>query len=954
VDNEKLLLIERFLDDSLGLDEAKRLLKLVRTEDAFKREFAAALRMRGLLEAAREPDEAVERLADVVQTAVDAQDDEHSFNSRVMERIDSERIRKHARKSEGKKKIASVVASRRSTRRQKQRLSRKAWLIPLATAAGLVLAFYFYNLYLVKTTPQAFAELLRKGKNVATIKAVKDLKELVRSALIENIADEKPIRDIIRLEMLEHIAGHIREQEQCDDFKLLLENLAAAAPRSKADSGALPKVLADTGLRAVYDTMRRGEYEDALELLDGTKRPEEKILKAYCLRFLDRGDEACALLKSVDSDISILLQARSHQDAGNAYEAVTRFRELATRHDDIWLAVGYCYKYDYRDAGRALEAFGMLEKGTLRQHLLITTVTGALAQMDAKNRATIDFNDNKQIGPGKWEIEDTAKGIVVKQSVLSPTGTTIFFGEPRWKRGFVYGQYSVTVDEAKKEEPWFSVGFSYEPNSYIPIITKVSSSKPYANRWVNFLIEFNLDNSNMLVTKHLDWLEDAKGYRPTILRESIIRHNPKTYLKGAQVQALIMRQLFLTLYCYKCGVQWRNLTVLYPVPRDDGTVFSDGCSRKDDRWKLEKGTWKTERVKEAECYSLTPENEACSIRFTDPLALKFDSFAIEQFFQRPKAAQFGLGIDFWKDGKRVSSKNPLPLNEVPIAIRTRFKGDYNATPYFPSAKLPVWSGGQWLKWRAEVDRKQKSIVIKGDVRGEYWSYYRLSDEDFQTFSLKYLAKPGVPFYVTRIKISLPKQAAHDVGRIFLFDRCGKKRRQWTPVEGTLDIAKGKGIGGSDCYSISGDKAMLRYFTEESPVYGKIGIEQNYIMPRPARTSVGIALFKENMGRDAEVRVKTRAVPLKDVLVGTRKRFALNKYGATVRYPKKGMSPWVTWRAELDKNNKYLLVSTWYEGEKLASWQYFTIEGHVRTFALTYTIGKGEFLVDNIKVYELKR
>lgn len=67
---EQIELIEQYLDDTIAAPAAKRLTELLGSDETFRREFAEALRLNGLLHAGVGPDPACERLAEVVAIAI--------------------------------------------------------------------------------------------------------------------------------------------------------------------------------------------------------------------------------------------------------------------------------------------------------------------------------------------------------------------------------------------------------------------------------------------------------------------------------------------------------------------------------------------------------------------------------------------------------------------------------------------------------------------------------------------------------------------------------------------------------------------------------------------------------------------------------------------------------------------------------------------------------------------
>jgi hypothetical protein len=85
LNDERRDLIERFLDESAADRDVERLLGLLDSDPEFHAEFAAALRMRGLIHAAHEPAAASDRLAETVGLGL--QVGEGPLGSRVMARL---------------------------------------------------------------------------------------------------------------------------------------------------------------------------------------------------------------------------------------------------------------------------------------------------------------------------------------------------------------------------------------------------------------------------------------------------------------------------------------------------------------------------------------------------------------------------------------------------------------------------------------------------------------------------------------------------------------------------------------------------------------------------------------------------------------------------------------------------------------------------------------------------
>lgn len=83
---ERTELVERYLDDTIEADAARRLLDALDADADFRSEFAEALRLNGLLHAGVGPDAACERLADIVGVAIPSGG--RALDSRVMEQLE--------------------------------------------------------------------------------------------------------------------------------------------------------------------------------------------------------------------------------------------------------------------------------------------------------------------------------------------------------------------------------------------------------------------------------------------------------------------------------------------------------------------------------------------------------------------------------------------------------------------------------------------------------------------------------------------------------------------------------------------------------------------------------------------------------------------------------------------------------------------------------------------------
>ena len=97
---EQTELVEQYLADSIAAPEAKRLVDLLEADAEFRKEFAEALRMHGLVHAAIGPDADCSRLAEVVAVAVPSGG--RHLDSRVMEQIRNEGLRPARRRSWGR------------------------------------------------------------------------------------------------------------------------------------------------------------------------------------------------------------------------------------------------------------------------------------------------------------------------------------------------------------------------------------------------------------------------------------------------------------------------------------------------------------------------------------------------------------------------------------------------------------------------------------------------------------------------------------------------------------------------------------------------------------------------------------------------------------------------------------------------------------------------------------
>jgi ferric-dicitrate binding protein FerR (iron transport regulator) len=94
---EQTDLVEQYLESTIGVPEARRLLEWLDADATFRGEFAEALRMNGLLHAGVGPDAACERLADIVAVAIPSGG--RNLDSRVMEQIQKEGLRPARRRS---------------------------------------------------------------------------------------------------------------------------------------------------------------------------------------------------------------------------------------------------------------------------------------------------------------------------------------------------------------------------------------------------------------------------------------------------------------------------------------------------------------------------------------------------------------------------------------------------------------------------------------------------------------------------------------------------------------------------------------------------------------------------------------------------------------------------------------------------------------------------------------
>ncbi|MFC1479465.1 hypothetical protein ACFL6F_02610 [Planctomycetota bacterium] len=96
MDQDKLILVERFIEGSLTEEEYYSFINEIKNDDLFTEQAAEILRMQGLLHSAADKDSLCEELTRRVDTAIGPEHEFKTFDSRVMNRIRSARRRKRS------------------------------------------------------------------------------------------------------------------------------------------------------------------------------------------------------------------------------------------------------------------------------------------------------------------------------------------------------------------------------------------------------------------------------------------------------------------------------------------------------------------------------------------------------------------------------------------------------------------------------------------------------------------------------------------------------------------------------------------------------------------------------------------------------------------------------------------------------------------------------------------
>lgn len=106
---EQIELIEAYLDDSIAASGARRLAELLESDDAFRREFAEALRLSGLVHAAVGPDASCDRLADVVAIAIPS--GSRNLDSAVMAQIQARGLQPGPVAAPRRRRLPAIAAA---------------------------------------------------------------------------------------------------------------------------------------------------------------------------------------------------------------------------------------------------------------------------------------------------------------------------------------------------------------------------------------------------------------------------------------------------------------------------------------------------------------------------------------------------------------------------------------------------------------------------------------------------------------------------------------------------------------------------------------------------------------------------------------------------------------------------------------------------------------------------
>jgi len=287
------------------------------------------------------------------------EDDDETFVGRVLDSIGA---------PSAPEKTPPPLKERMIPGRRTRRPSVRSWIVPLAAAACLVLAFHLINIITTPKPRDAFAALLKASEHISSIQEIEKLKPLVERAIADEIAqpslDAKRVMD---LEFIESITGNPKKNRQADDIRFILDNLKKKRERVALNFG-IGKVHAAEPLAAARAYIKELDYDDAFAALEGDGSEDAALFRGWCWKQQKKYAKARSEFARCSGDLKDFFTARTYECEQNFAKAATIYEKLGERLNRAYFYAGYAWKYGAGNDTKARTAFEKLENYALQDY----------------------------------------------------------------------------------------------------------------------------------------------------------------------------------------------------------------------------------------------------------------------------------------------------------------------------------------------------------------------------------------------------------------------------------------------------------------------------------------------------------------------------------------------------------------------------------------------------------
>jgi len=406
MDNTRIVLIEKFLDDVLSQDEAREILALLDEDKEFADELMNSVRVKGNIMSAVHEDRECEQLAHIVEVALGPSDDRGSFESRVIQRL-----------------------QKRRTRRKKWRIHLTAAAVFLILAAGA----YVFNLYRMSGKYAGnIAEVYGKvhiERNGAKIPAEKGMAVLSEDTVVTG-GDSLCRVDsgsIVALNESTELVFHADRHG--------LNSLTYRKGQVFADihrRGTKLSVTIGKSTLTVLGTQFQIRPSDTLgrpvvDVFKGTVKLAQGTLGTY----IDAGHSGLIYLHG-----GILVKYTDTRETARTGKRLKVFVPPADNIPVAWLRKVGCFYRELLSAYRS-----------------------------KTSTSPIDF-DAYVIYNGIWKIKQHDTGTVITQELSGAVDTDILFGKPEWKKSTVSVDFRVNKYIPGDCQKRVAILFFYKSGSY--------------------------------------------------------------------------------------------------------------------------------------------------------------------------------------------------------------------------------------------------------------------------------------------------------------------------------------------------------------------------------------------------------------------------------------------------------------------------------------------------------